>query len=146
MNEVYSSVRDEIRSIILFKSGSPLSRWSEEKNTIDLPDSYTKTIFTKIERRFNELFDNHTIIPLSDEPEDTGDYYSEIVASLIFKFRRMKTQDAILLATAISVKADYFVTFDGRLIKDLKEEISSTYKLLLIRPAGAFRILNKKKR
>ncbi len=126
MNEVYSAVRDEIRSIRLFRNGTPLSRWAEEKNNINLPSDTMETIYRDIEKQFDILFGNDTILPLSDEPEETGDNFSEIVASLIFSFNRVKTQDAILLTTAISVRSNYFVTFDKRLIvetaKDLKEK------------------------
>ncbi len=134
MNEVYSAVRDEIRSILLFKNGTPLSRWNEEKNTIDLPEDTMESVYRDIENRFDVLFGNNSIIPLSDEPEENGDNFSEIVASLIFTFKRVKTQDAILLATAISIKADYFVTFDQRLVADVSKTLADKYRLFLISP------------
>ncbi|MEI8226601.1 MAG: hypothetical protein WCG82_11825 [Bacteroidota bacterium] len=92
MNEVYSAVRDEIRSILLFKNGTPLSRWSEEKNSLDLPEDTMETVYKDIENKFDVLFGDNTIIPLSDEPEEKGDNFSEIVASLIFTFKRVKTR------------------------------------------------------
>ena len=134
MNEVYSAVRDEIRSILLFKNGTPLSRWNEEKNSLDLPEDSMETVYEDIENRFDILFGNGSIIPLSDEPEEDGDNFSEIVASLIFKFKRVKTQDAILLATAISIKANYFVTFDQRLVTEVSKALADKYRLALISP------------
>ena len=50
MNEVYSAVRDEKRSILLFKNGTPLSRWNEEKNSIDLPSDSMETVYRDIEK------------------------------------------------------------------------------------------------
>jgi predicted nucleic acid-binding protein len=143
MNEVYSAVRDEIRSILLFKNGTPLSRWSEEKNSIDLPPDSMETVYLDIEKRFDILFGNNTLLPLSDEPEETGDNFSEIVASLIFTFKRVKTQDAILLTTAISVRSNYFVTFDKRLISEVAKELDKKYHLLLISPAEGNSLLKK---
>jgi predicted nucleic acid-binding protein len=145
MNEVYSAVRDEIRSILLFKNGTPLSRWSEEKNSIDLPEDSMETVYKDIENKFDVLFGNNTIIPLSDEPEEKGDNFSDIVASLIFTFKRVKTQDAILLTTAISIKANYFVTFDKRLISEVSKELTTKYQLHLISPNHGNTLLKKRK-
>ncbi len=143
MNEVYSAVRDEIRSILLFKNGTPLSRWNEEKNSIDLPGDSMETVYEDIENEFDVLFGNNTIIPLSDEPEEEGDNFTEIVASLIFTFKRVKTQDAILLTTAISVRANYFVTFDKRLIAEVAKELENKYRLDLISPHEGNTLLKK---
>ena len=143
MNEVYSAVRDEIRSILLFKNGTPLSRWNEEKNSIDLPADSMETVYVNIENKFDVLFGNNVILPLSDEPEKTGDNFSEIVASLIFTFKRVKTQDAILLTTAVSVRANYFVTFDRRLISEVSKELDQKYQLRLISPGEADILLKK---
>jgi predicted nucleic acid-binding protein len=145
MNEVYSAVRDEIRSILLFKNGTPLSRWNEEKNSLDLPGDSMETVYEDIENRFDILFGNNTIIPLSDEPEEEGDNFTEIVASLIFTFKRVKTQDAILLTTAISIRANYFVTFDKRLISEVADELAKKYQLYLISPAEGNSLLRKVK-
>lgn len=49
MNEVFSAVRDEIRSILLFKNDTPLSRWIEEKNSIDLPADSMETVYVDVE-------------------------------------------------------------------------------------------------
>lgn len=146
MNEVYSSIRDEIRSIILFSRGSPLSRWVEERNNIDLPEECTEKIYTQIEITFDKLFENNLINPTSDEPEENGDNFSEIVSSLILKFKKVKTQDAILLATAISIEARYFVTFDSRLIEEIKDKLTTNYGLILIKPSEAYNILKRKKK
>jgi hypothetical protein len=146
MNEVYSAIRDEIRSIILFNNGSPLSRWAEERNNIGLPDKCTIEIFRKIETIFDTLFGNNILEPTSDEPDISGDHFSEIVASLIFKFKKVKTQDAILLTTAISIEAKYFVTFDGRLIDEVKNAISSEYGLILLKPSEGHNILLRKRK
>jgi len=145
MNEVFSAVRDEMRSILLFKNGTPLSRWSEEKNSLDLPGDSMETVFEEIENKFDILFGNNTILPLSDEPEEKGDNFSEIVASLIFTFKRVKTQDAILLTTAISVRANYFVTFDKRLISEVSKDLNKKYHLHLILPAHGNTLLKKGK-
>lgn len=146
MNEVYSSIRDEIRSIILFNNGSPLSRWVEERNNIDLPEDCTEEIYRKIATFFDTLFGNSLLRPISDEPGDKGDNFLEIVASLIFKFKRVKTQDAILLTTAILNEANYFVTFDTRLIDDVKNKMSSEYGLILIKPSEGHNILKRKRK
>ena len=145
MNEVYSAVRDEIRSILLFKNGTPLSRWSEEKNSLDLPGDSMETVYEDIENKFDVLFGSNTIIPLSDEPDEKGDNFSEIVASLIFTFKRVKTQDAILLTTAILVRANYFVTFDKRLISEVSKELDKKYQLHLISPNHGNTLLKKVK-
>jgi len=104
-----------------------------------------ETIYVDIENQFDVLFGNNTILPLSDEPEEEGDNFSEIVASLIFTFKRVKTQDAILLTTAISVRANYFVTFDKRLISEVSKELDQKYQLRLISPGEGNTLLKKVK-
>jgi predicted nucleic acid-binding protein len=146
MNEIYSAMRDEVRSIVLLKNGVPLSRWVEERNTLQFPDECAEIFFKKVDELFLKLFETGSIIPLSDEPEENNDHYSEIIASLIFNFKRVKTQDAILLATAISIQAKYFVTFDVRLIEELKDSLLETYDLRLITPKEANHVLNIQKK
>jgi len=146
MNEVYSAVRDEIRCILLFRNGTPLSRWNEEKNSLDLPEDSMETVYEEIENKFDILFGHGTIIPLSDEPEEKGDNFSEIVASLIFKYKRVKTQDAILLATAISVRTHYFVTFDQRLVAEVGKDLAEKYQVRLISPSEGNALIRKMKK
>jgi predicted nucleic acid-binding protein len=146
MNELYSAIRDEVRSIILLKEGIPLSRWIEERHTVAFPEECAEIIFTKIDEYFNKLIETDLIIPLSDEPEENGDHFSEIVASLIFKFKRIKTQDAILLATAISIQANYFVTFDQRLIDEVQKDLVDNYDLRLITPKQGNHLLSIQRR
>jgi predicted nucleic acid-binding protein len=104
-----------------------------------------ETVYVDIEKKFDILFGNDTILPLSDEPEEEGDNFSEIVASLIFSFKRVKTQDAILLTTAISVRANYFVTFDKRLITEVSKDLEKRYQLHLISPNHGNTLLKKVK-
>lgn len=145
MNEVFSAVRDEMRSILLFKNGTPLSRWNEEKNFLDLPGDFMETVYEDIENKFDVLFENNTIFPLSDEPGEEGETFSEIVAWLIFTFNHVKTQDAILLTTAISFPAKYFVTSDKRLISEVSKELEKKFHLQLILPAHGNTLLKKAK-
>jgi len=49
-----------------------------------------ETVYVDIENKFDILFGNNTILPLSDEPEEKGDNFSEIVASLIFTLNALK--------------------------------------------------------
>ena len=103
LNELFSAIRDELRTIILFKNGLPISRWRDGRNFPDIPEECMEVIYAKIQGTFDVLFENGAIVPLSDEPEESGDNFSEIFAWLIFSNKGIETQDAILLTTAILI-------------------------------------------
>jgi hypothetical protein len=93
------------------------------------------------------LFENGAIVPLSDEPEESGDNFSEIFAWLIFSNKGIETQDAILLTTAILIKAGYFVTKDDKLRREVRDTLKQRYHIELIQPTSALnRLRSMRKR
>ena len=137
LNELFSAIRDELRTIILFKNGLPISRWRDGRNFPDIPEECMEVIYARIQGTFDLLFENEAIIPLSDEPEENGDNFSEIFAWLIFSNKGIETQDAILLTTAILVRAEYFVTKDDKLRREVRDTLKQRYNVELIQPGYA---------
>jgi hypothetical protein len=147
LNELFSAIRDELRTIILFKNGLPISRWRDGRNFPDIPEECMEVIYAKIQGTFDVLFENGAIVPLSDEPEESGDNFSEIFAWLIFSNKGIETQDAILLTTAILIKAGYFVTKDDKLRREVRDTLKQRYHIELIQPTSALnRLRSMRKR
>ncbi len=64
-NELFSAIRDEVRSILLFKGGIPISRWRDSRNNPDIPEECYEHLYGLTLASFDTLFENHgvTIIP-----------------------------------------------------------------------------------
>lgn len=148
INEAISTIRDEIRAILMFSKGIPLSRWPEEKWNTRIDEELGQEIYETFLNEIDNIFENSetnfsllNTIEISDEKT-----YLEVYSSLIFLIPRIKTQDAVLLTTTIFNKADYFVTRDKRLIKDCKESnIKDKYNFEVIHTGTAIRNLNSGK-
>jgi hypothetical protein len=143
-NELFSSIRDEVRSILLFKGGIPISRWRDSRNNPQIPEECYEHIYGLTLASFDTLFENHgiTIIPEASPWED-GTYWS-ICSSILFLIRESKTQDATLLTTAILNRADSFVTLDTPLIRSAKQALQDGYGLHLLNPTEGLQALRGK--
>lgn len=143
-NELFSAIRDEVRSILFFKNGIPISRWRDSRNNPEIPEEQYETIYELTLQAFDTLFENHgiTIIP-EISPWENENYWS-IYSSILFLIKESKTQDATLLTTAILNGADYFVTLDEPLVRSAKTKMASEYHLRLINPTQGLQILRKK--
>lgn len=143
-NELFSAIRDEIRSILFFRQGIPISRWRDSRNNPDIPEEVYLEIYKKTLESFDFLFENHgiTIIP-EVSPWDDDQYWS-IVSSILFLIKESKTQDATILTTSILNGADYFITLDKPLISSAKDMLSKKYRLKLLNPTEGFQELKKR--
>ena len=71
-NELFSAVRDEVRSIILFNRGVPVSRWRDSRNNPDISREHYSGVYRKILESFDVLFENNAISFIREQsPEDT---------------------------------------------------------------------------
>jgi len=98
---------------------------------------YGNHLYAKIQSTFDVLFENEAIVPLSDEPEENGDNFSEIFAWLIFSSKGIETQDAILLTTAVLVGAECFITKDDKLRREVRDALKQRYNVELLQPGSA---------
>jgi hypothetical protein len=140
-NELFSAIRDEVRSILLFKGGIPISRWRDSRNNPDIPEECYEHLYGLTLASFDTLFENHgvTIIPEASPWEDAT--YWSICSSILFLIRESRTQDAMLLTTAILNRADNFVTLDTPLIRSAKRVLRDEYNLHLINPTEGLQVL-----
>ena len=144
LNELFSGVRDEVRTILLFIKGIPMSRWASKRETTEVrfPEELSKNVYELTMRGLDTLFaiNKIGIIPATS-PSDEETYF-EVYSPLVFLHPELKTQDAILITTGIFEKANYFVTSDSALISLGKEkEFKQEYSMKVVRPQRASQIL-----
>lgn len=149
LNELFSGVRDEVRSILLFVKGVPISRWASKRETkeVSFSEELSKEIYELTSLGFDALFGNNRIgiIPATSPSDEEA--YLEVYSPLVFLHPDLKTQDAILVTTGIFEKTDYFVTMDSVLISLGKEkEFSKQYNMEVMYPQKALQILTRQTR
>jgi hypothetical protein len=144
INELFSGLKDELRSIILFKNGVPISKWRDSRNNPDISSDDYKAIYEITLKSFDILFGKKNIEYINELSQEDNPNYLSIYSSILFLIKDVKTQDSTLLTTAIINEADYFVTKDDVLIKSAKNLIKDTYGLELIKPVHALQILRKR--
>ena len=142
ISELFSALRNEVHAILLFVQGVPLSRWSSERdydNKNKIEESVLKNIQEQTLKGFDELFGKKIeIIETHTPSSDKG--YIDVYSSLVFLYPWLKTQDAILLCSAIFEKTNYFITTDTHLVK-LNTKLKEQYKLEVVKPETALRHL-----
>lgn len=141
LTEVFSGIRDEIRSVMMFVKGIPISRWGYKRETkeVSFPQELSKKLYELTSEGFDTLFEEKIeIIPVTT-PSDTADYF-DFYSSLVFLYPMLKTQDAILVTTALFQKIAYFVSMDEDLI-DLGKVLKEIYPFAVLRPKRAIQLI-----
>lgn len=144
INELFSGIKDELRSILLFKNGVPISRWRDSRNNPDITSTDYEAIYEITLKSFDILFGKKAIEYISEQSQEDNPNYFDIYSSILFRVKEAKTHDSTLLTTAILNGADYFVTKDDVLIRSSKHLIKDNYSLELINPTQALQILRKR--
>lgn len=144
INDLFSGLKDELRSIILFKNGVPISKWRDSRNNPDIASDDYKAIYEITLKSFDILFGKKNIEYINELSQEDNPNYLSIYSSILFLIKDVKTQDSTLLTTAIINEADYFVTKDDVLIRSAKNLIKDTYGLELIKPTPALQILRRR--
>jgi len=143
INELFSAVRDEIRSVLMFNNGVPISMWKDQRLNPDISEEDYQEIYQKVLSSFDMIFLTKKIIYIPEQSQIDGDSYWDIISSILFLIKQSRTLDATLLTTAILNKADYFVTKDQSLIKHEGKTIKEGYNLEIINTNRGNDILNK---
>jgi len=147
LNELFSGVRDEVRSILLFVKGIPISRWASKRETkeVSFPPEMSEEIYKLTSLGIDSMLANKKIAIIHTTSPSDENNYLEVYSSLIFLYPDLKTQDAILITTGIFEKTDYFVTKDDALL-NLRKEIGEQYGMEIVRPQRASQILVQRTR
>jgi hypothetical protein len=144
LSEAFSAVRDEVRSILLFVRGIPISRWATKRETkeVSFSEGLARRVYelTSLGLDALRLGDKLGIIPATSASDE--DAYFEVYSSLVFLHPELKTQDAILLATGIFQQATCFVTGDRDLVR-MNKGLKERYALQVIRPDRALQLLSR---
>ena len=146
INELFYAVKDELRSIILFNKGMPISRWRDARTNPEIPAKCFEAVYNQTLQSFDALLGAGSIHYVPEQSAMTDPEYWSIYAPLLFLTKDAKTQDATLLTTAIINRADYFVTRDEPLIKAAKKTMRDDYQMELIKPSTGLALLKKKRR
>ncbi len=144
-NELFSALRDEVRSILLFSKGVPISRWRDARVVPEIPFTDYQSVYENALRAFDELFLGKRIQLIDEQSASSYDGYWSIYSSLLFRIRGSRTQDMTLVTTAIINKADYFMTADEPLIKSARKLLKDEYGLYLIKPSQTLQVFRGKK-
>lgn len=141
LTEVFSGIRDEVRSIIMFTKGIPISRWAYKRETkeVSFPQELSRKLYELTSKGFDTLFERKIEILPVTTPSDTEGYF-DFYSSLVFLYPMLRTQDAILITTAIVQKATHFVTMDKDLI-ELGKALKETPPLEVLKPREAIKLL-----
>jgi len=145
INELFSAIRDEMRSILLFNKGCPISMWRNPRYdpTIDAQDY--QAVYEQTTQEFIPLFEGSAIQLMIEMSPNSPDYW-EVYSSILFMIKEAKTHDATLLTSAVLDKAAYFVTLDTSLIKHAKKMLNDEYHILLVTPKEAMNIFRTKRK
>lgn len=137
LKELFSAIRDELRSIVLFKKGIPISRWRDPRGNPDFKKDDYHDLYEKVLESFDILFQGGRIQPTSDvQPHEEKEYWN-VYSSLLFLVKESQTQDAIILTTSIFNKADFFITKDEKLIRSTKKLLKEEYQMDITTPLNA---------
>jgi len=142
INELFSTVRDELRSIILFNKGIPISMWRNPRFDPEISEDMYQAVYQKMLQAFIPLFEE-SVIELMVEQSPQNPNYWDVCSSILFLIKEAKTHDATLLTSAILDDADYFVTLDSSLIKNAKKLLKEKYELELVNPKTAIGYINR---
>ena len=150
VNELFSAIRDEMRSIILFNKGCPISMWRNPRydpiiDAIDYQAVYLQTLQAFIPL-FVDSKKQDSVIQLMVEQSPENPNYWDVYSSILFLVKEAKTHDATLLTSAILDKADYFVTLDKSLIRNAKKMLNDEYHILLVHPKESMNIFRTKRK
>lgn len=147
LNEIFSGVRDEVRTILLFIKGIPMSRWASKRETTEVrfPEELSKNVYELTMRGFDTLFASNNIGIISATSPSDEETYFEVYSPLVFLHPDIKTQDAILITTGIFKETNYFITSDSTLISLGKEkEFKQEYSMEVVSPQKASQILTRR--
>lgn len=137
LNELLAAVRDELRSVMLFLEGVPLSKWRNPFHNLDIDDEIYEEVYKAVLMSLDDLFRCEVIQPMEESQLHDNKEYLDVYSSILFLIKQMQTQDAILLTTAIFHRGDYFVTKDKRLLKDARNRMNKHFSLKLVNPRSA---------
>jgi len=135
INELLSAIRDEVRCLLLFVKGVPISKWPSKRimQEAGLSEKLKADLYQLLMRGIDDLVGNGNISIISSALPSEADSYLDVYSSFILLYPELQTQDAMLLTSAVFEKADYFVTMDSG-IRKLKKDVSKRYKIEIINP------------
>ena len=100
INELFSAIRDEMRSILLFNKGCPISMWRNPRYDPIIDSQDYKAVYEQTTKAFIPLFEDSVIELMVEQSPDNPNYW-DVYSSILFMVKEAKTHDATLLTSAI---------------------------------------------
>ncbi len=126
--ETLKAIKDEIKTLYLFKNGVPISKWSREQ-TVEISNEIRELVYDKYNRAMDRLFKNDNVKLLRHPMEEERDWdvFFDVYSFLLLGVPNLSTQDAIIISGAIVSDINYIVSSDTAL-KKLNEQINEVFK------------------
>ncbi len=116
--EVAKAIKDEIRTLYLFKKGVPISRWTTTRNNERFEEEIISEIYAGYSTAQDTLFIKNKInlqnIPFSINSKTYANFY-EFYSYILFRIPDLSTQDALIISGCYIDKIDYLISEDRRL-------------------------------
>ena len=117
--EIIKALKDEIRSMYLFKSGVPLSKWGSkgEHPKVEVNDEFIDLIIQSFNHAQDALFDIKITLlelPISRTGIDWENYY-ELYSLLMLQIPRLNTQDTMIVSACLVDDIEFLITKDSEL-------------------------------
>jgi hypothetical protein len=96
MSELFSAIRNEVRAIVLFVDGVPISKWASERDYAKgtVSEELSRNIVDNTNKGVDKLISDYKISITESHTVSSDKNYIEIYSSFIFLHPELKTQDA----------------------------------------------------
>ncbi len=145
ISELFSAIRNEVRAIVLFVDGVPLAKWASEREFArgTINEELSHSIVENTNKGIDRLINDFKISILESHTVSSDKNYIDVYSSLIFLHPELKTQDAMLLCSAVFEGSDFFATTDRALVR-LNKILSKQLKISTLKPSTAINKLKSK--
>lgn len=150
--EIAKAIKDEIKTLYLFKKGEPISKWSKS-NSEKFDEEIISIIYSYYSNLQDILFGEEKIkletIPFAVGGKTYASYY-DFYNYILFRIPELSTQDALIISGCYVDNIDYLISEDSRLQKAWKEfikddkEIKTKTKLEIKKPGDTTFYTSKK--
>ena len=138
INEVFHAIHEEQLYKKLYLEGAPFVTWPRYRDSVELGEEEESELLDYVLDNINDLFKEDLIKLVDDHNDDL-----ELCAYITVKFR-LRTQDAILVATALQENCNYFTTRDTDLLDGVQRRRSEPWQELLNKLRSSLRFVTPK--
>ena len=90
INELFYAMKDELRSIILFNKGMPISRWRDARANPEIPEKCFRAVYNKTFQSFDTLFEEGRIHYITEGSAESDPEVLVDLRTAPFPYQRCK--------------------------------------------------------